>query len=97
MTEWQYFYTTSGSARPDSPPRSLGRTDRDGPAYNCQTLGAEATWVDSEFLSRYHLLGTNENDYVEITEERAAEIVDAWVASGRLPRRPEEPKASGSS
>ncbi len=91
MAEWQYFYITSGPAGPDTPPRSLGRTDREGPRHNAQTLGREARWVDSEFLARYHVLGTNEDDYVEVPVERAVEIIEAWVASGRLPRRPDEP------
>jgi hypothetical protein len=48
--------------------------------------------VDSEYLLRYHLLGTNENDYVEISEERAIDIIGGWVASGRIARWPDEPE-----
>jgi hypothetical protein len=51
--------------------------------------------VDSDYLLRFHPLGTNEDDYVEISEDRAIEIIDEWVASGRLPRRPDEPVRPG--
>ena len=92
MTDWQYFYIVSGTARPDSKPYGLGRTDRDGQQYNAQTLGRGVQWVNSEYLLRYHLLGTNENDYVEIAEDRAIELIGEWVASGRITRWPDEPK-----
>jgi hypothetical protein len=62
---------------------------------NAQTLGRGIVWVDSEFLQRYHLRGTSDYDYVEITEDRAIEIIEEWVASGRLPRRPDEPVRPG--
>ena len=92
MTSWTYFYVVDGAATEDSVPRALGRTDADGPRFNAQVLDRRAgCWVASEFLQRYHLLGTNEDDYVEIPVERAREIVDAWTSSGRLPGRPDEP------
>lgn len=91
MTDWQYFYVTDGPATDDAPPRSLGRTDPSGAPYNAQMLGRGAEWRDSEFLARYHLRGTNEDDYVPISQERAMEIIEAWVSSGRLPQRPHEP------
>jgi hypothetical protein len=94
MTTWQYFYIVSGSVRPESTPRALGRTDLDGPSFNAQTLGRELRWVDSEYLLRYHLRGTNEDDYVEISEDRAIEIIEHWVASGHMPRWPDEPRRS---
>ena len=91
MTAWQYFYVVDGPATPDAAPVALGRTDRDGPPHNAQMLNRRAAWVPSEFLQRYHLLGTNEDDYVEISDERAREIVTEWTASGRLASRPDEP------
>jgi hypothetical protein len=54
-------------------------------------LDREARWVRSDFLERYHILGTNENDYVEISEQRAIEIIGEWVTSAALPRWPDEP------
>ena len=48
-------------------------------------------WSDSNYLERYYLLGTNDNDYVEIPEERALEIIEEWVSLGRLARGPDEP------
>jgi hypothetical protein len=92
MTNWQFFYTVDGRATADKPPWALGRTDRDGPRYNAQMLVSPARWRPSEFLARYHLLGTNEDDYVEISEDRAIGIIEDWVASGRLSRWPDEPK-----
>lgn len=92
MTNWQYFYIVIGTARPGSEPFGLGRTDRDGEPYNAQTLGRGVRWVNSEYLLRYHLLGSNDNDYVEISEEGAIEIIRQWVASGRIARWPDEPK-----
>lgn len=91
MTSWQYFYVVDGAATESSAPRALGRTNVDGPAYNAQVLNRRAEWAPSEFLRRYHLLGSNEDDYVEIPVERAREIADAWTSSGRLPQRPGEP------
>lgn len=41
-------------------------------------------------MLRGHFKGFDD-DYVEISEERAAEIIDAWVGSGRIPRWPREP------
>jgi hypothetical protein len=91
MSDWQYYYRVLGRATPDAMPRGLGRTDQRGPRYNAQMLDRDARWVRSEFLERYYLLGTNEDDYVEISEERAIEIIDSWVAAGHLPRWPDEP------
>jgi hypothetical protein len=95
MMNWQYFYKVYGRATPDIPPRALGRTDKDGPRYNAEMLSRESEWIRSEFLERYYILGTNEDDYVEISEERAIEIIEEWVSSGRLPRWPDEPVRPG--
>jgi hypothetical protein len=91
MRTWQYFFVTDGEATPAARPVGLGRTDRDGVQYNAEMLGRHAVWIPSEFLMRYHLRGTNEDDYVEISEERAIEIVEEWVSSGIIPHWPEEP------
>jgi hypothetical protein len=90
--DWQYFYKARGQADPAKPPRALGRTDRGGPPYNAQMLDRDAEWVHSDFLARYWINGSNDDDYVEIPEERALEIIEEWVTSGRLPRWPDEPK-----
>jgi hypothetical protein len=92
MTSWQYFYKIYGDANSDEQPRALGRTDADGPKYNAQMLVRPAEWMSSDFLVRYHLLGSNDDDYVKISEDRAIEIIEDWVASGRLTRWPDEPK-----
>jgi hypothetical protein len=92
MRDWQYFYRVLGRAHTGAQPRGLGRHDRSGPQYNAEMLNREARWVRSEFLERYYLLGTNEDDYVEIPEDRAIEIIEDWVASGRLTQWPDEPK-----
>ena len=92
MTDWQFFYKVDGRATPDKPPSALGRTDRDGLRYNAQMLVHPARWIPSEFLARYHLLGTNEDDYVEISEVQAIEIIEDWIASGRLTEWPDEPE-----
>jgi hypothetical protein len=94
MTNYQYFYKVYGTATPDAKPLALGRTDIDGAKYNAQMIHRDGRWARSEFLERYYLLGTNEDDYVEISEKRAIEIIDEWVASGRLDRRPDEPRPS---
>jgi hypothetical protein len=91
MNRWQYFCVTSGKSINDGEPRGLGRTDRDGPPYNAQTIGRGTVWVESEWVQRYHLRGTSDHDYVEISEDRAIEIIEEWVASGLLPHRPDEP------
>jgi hypothetical protein len=78
MTMWQYFYKVYGYATSDEPPRAHGRTDEDGPRYNAQMLSREGRWIRSEFLERYYLRGTTEDDYVEISEERAIEINAGW-------------------
>lgn len=90
---WTYFTIGPAGGDENSPPRALGRTDPDGSRYNAQTLNGQSQWVDSEFLSRYHLRGTNEQPYFMISDTRAVEIVEAWVSSGRLPRFPDEPRA----
>jgi hypothetical protein len=92
MGEWRYFYKVYGDANVNDRPRALGRTDPSGHKYNAQMLGRDSKWIRSEFLERYHLLGTNEDDYVEISDDRALDIIEEWVASGRLPRWPDEPK-----
>jgi hypothetical protein len=92
MTHWQYFYVTDGRATPTAPPDGIGRTDRDGPQYNAEMLSREGQWRRSEFLMRYHWRGTTEDDYVEVSQERAIEIIEEWVASGRLSRWPDEPR-----
>lgn len=91
MTRWKYFAITFGDADRDPIPRALGRTDEEGTQWNAQTLDGDAEWVDSEFLRRLHLRGTTDKDYAFVTEERAAEIIGAWVSSGRLPHAPAEP------
>ena len=80
---WDYFRVHSGSVE-HGPPRGLGRTDPDGPRWNCQMLGRSG-WVESEYLARYHIVGTNENDYVAITEEEARRVVADLVSQGRVP------------
>lgn len=92
MTDWQYFMTTSSDRGDDSVPRSLGRTDRSGRRHNAQTLNGAGGWVNSEFLERYHLLGTTDVAYILIPEERAAEVVKTWVSAGRLAHAPAEPR-----
>ena len=91
MTDWQYFYVTDGPATDDAPPTALGRSDKDGRRHNAEMLTRDAVWKPSEYLMRYHVLGTNEDDYVLISEGRADEIIGAWVSSGRLPQAPDEP------
>ena len=81
---WQYFRIYFGSAERGRP-KGLGRTDPDGPRWNCQTLGRGGVWVESEYLARYHVIGTNEDDYVPISEDEAREVVAGLVAEGRIP------------
>jgi hypothetical protein len=88
MTRWKHFVITFGGS--DETPRALGRTDEDGPRWNCQTLNGSAEWVDSDFLVAYHLHGTTDKDYAFVEPERAEEIIAAWVSSGRLPHPPDE-------
>lgn len=96
MTRWKYFYVTDGDHTRNPEPRGLGRTDEDAYQYNAQMLDRESTWASSEFLARYHLRGTNENDYVWITEGEALDIIETWLTRPaphrrRLSRPPTEP------
>jgi hypothetical protein len=90
VTRWRHFYVTRGDHVRNPVPRSLGRSDEDGVQYNAEMLDRAARWQWSEFLMRYHLRGTNENDYVWITEPEARAIIDTWVSEGRLPHAPGE-------
>ena len=80
---WEYFRVYSGSAETGRP-RGLGRTDPDGPRWNCQMLGRSG-WVESEYLARYHVIGTNEDEYVALTEDEARQVVADLVSQGRVP------------
>ena len=91
MTSWRYFFTTPQDRGADSIIRNLGRTDEDGPRHNAQMLNGEAEWAPSEFLERYHLLGSTDKDYVFVPETRAREIIDGWLSEGKLPHAPTEP------
>jgi hypothetical protein len=92
MTRWTYFYWTSGDTGSDTVPKRLGRTDEDGPRYNAQALNQRrATWMDSDDLYRYHVLGSTDMDYTVVPEDEARAIIAAWVSSGRLPQAPDEP------
>jgi hypothetical protein len=92
MTSWQYFYKVYENSTSTKPPRALGRTDADGRRYNAQMLVRPAHWMTSDYLERYHLLGSNGDDDVKISEDQAVEIIEDWVASGRLTQWPDEPK-----
>lgn len=92
MARWQYFYKIYGDVNSDEQPRALGRTDIDGPKYNAQMLVRPADWTWSDFLVRYHLLGSNDDEYAMISEDRAVEIIEDWVTSGRLAQWPDEPE-----
>jgi hypothetical protein len=91
MTVWQYFYIVDGKVTDGAPPVGLGRRDTEASRYNAQILTPDAQWVRSDFLQRYHINGTNEDDYVETSEDEARRIIASWVSSGRLSHAPDEP------
>ena len=91
MTTWRYFFTTPQDIGEDSHVRALGRTDEEGPRHNAQVLGKDGTWSRWDFLERYHLLGSNDIDYVWVTVDRARSIVADKVAGGRVAQAPDEP------
>ena len=91
MTTWRYFFTTPQDRGEDSLVRNIGRTDEEGPRHNAQVLDKGGEWVDSDFLERYHLLGTTDWEYVWVTPDRARELIDTKVSSGRISQAPDEP------
>ncbi|NNM46549.1 hypothetical protein [Knoellia koreensis] len=90
MTQWQYFLITYGP-EVDVPSVSFGRRDPAGPQYNCQTLDRAGEWVDSEKLSRYYLLGSNEDYLTDVDPDTAASLIREAHETGRFARLPDEP------
>ncbi|KAA2267168.1 hypothetical protein F0L68_01170 [Solihabitans fulvus] len=71
-----YYGLLYGDRPPDNPSGLLRRRVVDGGAPVDEVLSRNLTWEPSDFLYRYHMLGHNDTDYVELTEEQA----DAFVA-----------------
>ena len=70
----------------------LLRWRADDSARKCSGLVLE---VKGDFCGQVRSIlrrAGREDDYVEISEERAIEIIEGWVASGRISRWPDEPR-----
>jgi hypothetical protein len=85
MARWQYFTVSHAGWDPLDPTRvAFGRTDLDGPQYNCQMLLREGGWGPSELLQRYYLLGSNDKELTDLTDDQAQHLIAKAVESGRF-------------
>jgi hypothetical protein len=45
-----------------------------------EAIGNDLDWHPTDYLERYYLRGSMDREHVEITADRAAQLVDRWHA-----------------
>lgn len=76
METTTYYGILAGGRQPDNPSGVLRRRVVDDEPPVDEVFSRNLRWEPSDFLFRYHMLGHNDTDYVEITKEQADAFVE---------------------
>ena len=68
------YYAIISESRPVTQPKGLIRRIHTEPVPTDEEFTRDLEWVPSEFLELYRL-GHNDDDYVEISEQQAEQII----------------------
>jgi hypothetical protein len=74
------YYAVIPAGRTRERPADLLRRTQVGPSRIDEELRRDGRWHPSDFLDRYHALGSNDIPYEEITAEEAVRIIVRWRA-----------------
>jgi hypothetical protein len=78
------YYAVIPAGRTRETPTDLIRRTQVGPSLIDEELRRDGRWHPSDFLDRYHMLGSTDIPYQEITAEEAARIIARWRAQGLI-------------
>jgi hypothetical protein len=89
MVKWRYFLEDEPASTHRRARQSLMRLREGDPALCAERLdGGDRGWRRYDHLYRQWYLGSD-YDYAETTAERANEVIQQWLASGRITRLPD--------
>lgn len=86
MTNWQYYLDCGFGG--DGEPTSLVRLAEGEPEMCAELLSWQGVWTRTSSLYRQHMRGSD-YDYEPTTPERAAQVIQQWLASGRIEKLPD--------